>query len=160
MRAAISQELGYDLAHGRMLGLPAMEAAQALADLTEISSQIAAAVLAAADGSVVGSTLPDEERATAVGRAAVELLAAAEEERSEGRQGLVQVQAAFRDGSVFVVSDQRHVVVAVTRADPTVGLVFYDLKTCLRLVGEEPAKKPAAQRRRKKVEEESADGEA
>jgi hypothetical protein len=77
------------------------------------------------------------------------------------------VQAAWPDGSVFVVRDERHLVVAVTRPDPTVGLVFYDLKTCLRLVGEEPAEKPAAQRRRKKVEEESAkvdeesaDGEA
>jgi predicted regulator of Ras-like GTPase activity (Roadblock/LC7/MglB family) len=167
MGAAISQELGYDLPHGRMLGLPAMEAAQALADLTEISSQIEAAVLADADGSVIGSTLPENESAAGVARAAVELVAAADEERGEGAQSLVQVQAAWPDGSVFVVRDERHLVVAVTRPDPTVGLVFYDLKTCLRLVGEEPAKKPAAQRRRKKVEEESAkveeesaDGEA
>jgi len=137
-----------------------MEAAQALADLTEISSQLVGAVLADADGSVVASTLPDDERAAAVARAAVELLAAAEEERREGPE-LIQVQAALPDGSVFVVRDDRHFVVAVTGPNPTVGLVFYDLKTCLRLVGEEPAQKPARRRRKKEEqEEESADGEA
>jgi hypothetical protein len=68
------------------------------------------------------------------------------------------VQTATPEGSVFVVRDERHLVVAVTRPEPTVGLVFYDLKTCLRLVGEEPAKKPA-RRRRKKEEEAPPDAE-
>jgi predicted regulator of Ras-like GTPase activity (Roadblock/LC7/MglB family) len=135
-----------------------MEAAQALADLTEISSQIEGAVLADAEGSVVASTFPDDEHAAAVARAAVELLAAAEETRGEGTQPLIQLQAALPEGSVFVVRDDRHLVAAVTRPDPTVGLVFYDLKTCLRLVGGEPAKKPARARRKK--DEEESDGEA
>ena len=135
-----------------------MEAAQALADLTEISSQIQAAVLAEATGAVVASTLGDEERSTEFARAAVELLAAAEAESRGGAERLVQVQTATPEGSVFVVRDERHLVVAVTRPEPTVGLVFYDLKTCLRLVGEEPAKKPA-RRRRKKEEEAPPDAE-
>jgi predicted regulator of Ras-like GTPase activity (Roadblock/LC7/MglB family) len=135
-----------------------MEAAQALADLTEISSQIEGAVLADAEGSVVASTFPDDEHAAAVARAAVELLAAAEETRGEGTQPLIQLQAALPEGSVFVVRDDRHLVAAVTGPDPTVGLVFYDLKTCLRLVGGEPAKKPARARRKK--DEEESDGEA
>jgi hypothetical protein len=33
---------------------------------------------------------------------------------------------------VFVVRDPDRAVVATTRPEPTVGLVFYDLKTCLR----------------------------
>jgi predicted regulator of Ras-like GTPase activity (Roadblock/LC7/MglB family) len=136
-----------------------MEAAQALADLTEISSQIQAAVLADASGAVVASTLGDEGRTTQLAQAAVELLAAAEEVGRDGSERLVQVQAAALEGSVFVVRDERHLVVAVTRPEPTVGLVFYDLKTCLRLVGEEPEKKPA-RRRRKKEEEEPTDAEA
>jgi predicted regulator of Ras-like GTPase activity (Roadblock/LC7/MglB family) len=134
-----------------------MEAAQALADLTEISSQIEAAVLADAAGGVVGSTLADDENARGLAEAAVELLQAADEARGEGGESPIQVQAETPEGSVFVVRDQSHVVAAVTGPEPTVGLVFYDLKTCLRLVGEEPEKPKPARRRRKKAED--ADGE-
>jgi predicted regulator of Ras-like GTPase activity (Roadblock/LC7/MglB family) len=137
-----------------------MEAAQALADLTEISSQIEGAVLADAAGSVVASTFSDDESAAGVAKAAVELLAAAEEERGDSSQPLIQLQAAFPEGSVFVVRDEQNFVAAVTGAEPTVGLVFYDLKTCLRLVGEDEAAKKPARRRRKKEAEESVDGEA
>ena len=140
-----------------MLVLPAMDAGQALADLTEISSQIDAAVLAGADGSVAASTFADEERGKAVAAAAAELLQAAEEARSDGGERLVQLQAATPEGSVFVVRDDKHVVAAVTGAEPTVGLVFYDLKTCLRLAGEEPQKK--APRRKRKKEEGEGDGQ-
>jgi hypothetical protein len=35
------------------------------------------------------------------------------------------------------VRDEGHLVAAVTGAQPTVGLVFYDLKTCLRLLERE-----------------------
>jgi hypothetical protein len=34
------------------------------------------------------------------------------------------------------------VIAATTREEPTVGLVFYDLKGCLRGLGEEQAPKP------------------
>ena len=47
-----------------------MDAQQALADLTEISSQIEAAVLFSADGSVEGSTLADEAKARNLANAA------------------------------------------------------------------------------------------
>ena len=58
---------------------------------------------------------------------------------AEARERLVQLQVALPDGCVFVVQDDERVVAAVTVAEPTVGLVFYDLKTCLRHVaGEEP----------------------
>ena len=134
-----------------------MEAAQALADLTEISSQIEAAVLADSGGSVLASSFSESEEAAGLARAAVELLAAAEEEGGGGDR-LVQVQAAASEGSLFVVRDERSVVAAVTNADPTVGLVFYDLKTCLRLVGEEPEATPA--RRGRKTDEESSAGKA
>ena len=143
-----------------MLGLPAMDAGQALADLTEISSQIEAAVLAGADGSVAASTFADEERAKAVAAAAAELLQAAEEARSDGADRLVQLQAATPEGSVFVVRDDQHVVAAVTGPEPTVGLVFYDLKTCLRLAGEESEPPKKAARRKRKKEEGEGDGEA
>ena len=142
-----------------MLGLPAMDAGQALADLTEISSQIEAAVLAGADGSVTASTFADEERGKAVAAAARELLQAAEEARSDGADRLVQLQVATPEGSIFVVRDDKHVVAAVTGAEPTVGLVFYDLKTCLRLAGEQPDPPKKAPRRKRKREEGEGDGE-
>jgi predicted regulator of Ras-like GTPase activity (Roadblock/LC7/MglB family) len=134
-----------------------MDAAQALADLTEISSQIEAAVLAGPAGSVVASTFADEGRAKAVAGAAAELLQAADEVRTEGGGRLVQLQGATPEGSVFVVRDEKHLVTAVTGAEPTVGLVFYDLKTCLRLAGEEAGPEATTARRRK--EEGAGDGE-
>ena len=118
-----------------------MDAAQALADLTEISAQIEAAVLAGTDGSVVASTFRQEGRGEELARAAVELLAAAGEGRgSSGAPDLVQIQAATPRGSLFVVRDGDHVVAAVTGLKPTVGLVFYDLKTCLRMLEREAEK--------------------
>src|SRR5919197_1302028 len=123
-----------------------MDAAQALADLTEISSQIDAAVLADGDGSVVASTFREPSRGDELARAAAELVSAADEARGDAPAGgLVQIQAATARGSVFVVRDDRHVVAALTGAKPTVGLVFYDLKTCLRMLEreEEQAAAPA-----------------
>ena len=123
---------------------PRMDAAQALADLTEISAQIEAAVLADHDGSVVASTLADDEAAKAFAEAAAELLAASDEVRTEpGSEPLVQVEGAAHDGSVFVARDDRHLVAAVTKPKPTVGLVFYDLKTCLRMLEREEEAKTA-----------------
>ena len=56
-----------------------------------------------------------------------------------------QLEASTQDGSVFVVRDGGRAVVATTAPDPTVGLVFYDLKSCLR--GSSEAEKPKRRRR-------------
>jgi len=121
-----------------------MDAAQALADLTEISAQIEAAVLADHDGRLIASTLADDAAANSFAEAAAELLAAAGEVRTEpGSDSLVQVEGAALDGSVFVAKDERHLVAAVTKPRPTVGLVFYDLKTCLRMLEREEEAKAA-----------------
>jgi predicted regulator of Ras-like GTPase activity (Roadblock/LC7/MglB family) len=121
-----------------------MDAAQALADLTEISAQIHAAVLAEIDGKVVASTFREPNQGKELAGAAAELVAAADQIRGEsGDQELVQLQAVTPQGSVFVVRDKRHVVAAITGPKPTVGLVFYDLKTCLRMLEREAAATPA-----------------
>ena len=114
-----------------------MEAAQALADLTEISAQIEAAVLAERGGAVVASTFSEDDKGEAFAAAAAELVRAAEDSGELSSKELVQVQAASPQGCVFVVRDEGHLVAAVTGAQPTVGLVFYDLKTCLRLLERE-----------------------
>lgn len=138
-----------------------MDAAQALADLVEISTQIETAVLVDAQGKVAATNLADASRADSVARAAGDLLAAAEESMSgsERSEKLVQLQAATPEGCVFVARDDERVVAAVTVPDPTVGLVFYDLKTCLRhAAGEELAPKPAP-RANVKDGEQGGDGE-
>jgi hypothetical protein len=68
-----------------------------------------------------------------MGEAARALLEAAERTRpSLGPGALTQLEAATLAGSVFVVRDYGRVITATTGPEPTVGLVFYDLKTCLR----------------------------
>ncbi len=115
-----------------------MDAAQALSDLTEISSQIEAAVVLDSDGSTIASTL-DESRSADFARIAHELLAAVS--RVAGERELAQLEAATSDGSVFVVRDGQRTIAATTGPEPTVGLVFYDLKSCLRSgTGEEKPK--------------------
>jgi len=120
-----------------------MDAAQALADLTEISSQIEAAVLFDESGAVEASTLADTSSAAALAAAAARLL-----EQAAAHGEVTQLEASVQDGSVFVVKDGTRRIAAVTGPAPTVGLVFYDLKSCLRGVGDEPAKKRRAPRKK------------
>ena len=157
MRAPVGEELADDRVHGegvygRVLGLPPVEAAQALADLVEISSQIESAVLADADGTVLGSTLG--RRASAAEAIAREARRAPRGAADRGNPTQVEVDRSPRAASSSSRDDER-LVAAVTGRDPTAGLVFYDLKTCLRLAGEEPrqTKKAAAPRRRRKKKE-------
>jgi predicted regulator of Ras-like GTPase activity (Roadblock/LC7/MglB family) len=117
------------------------DTAQALSDLTEISTQIEAAVIFDQEGTVVGATV-DDERAGRLAGAALALYRAAGEQRG---QELVQLDAALPSGSAFVVRDADRLIAATTTPEPTVGLVFYDLKTCLRALSEEapePKAKP------------------
>ena len=133
-----------------------MDPAQALADLAEISSQIESAVLFEEDGSVSGVTGAGEDAAAALVHGALELLEGAAAFRSDG--GTVsQLEASTRDGSVFVVREGNRGIVATTGPQPTVGLVFYDLKSCLR--GAEPDK-PKRRRRPSARTEETAGDEA
>ena len=118
-----------------------MDAQQALADLTEVSSQIQAAVVFDDKGKVAGSTHGDGE---ALAKAAAELLAAADELRP-GDAPLTQLEVATAEGSVFVVRQEQTTIAATTSANPTVGLVFYDLKSALR--GVEAPKKAAPRKR-------------
>ncbi len=129
-----------------------MDIASALADLSEISSQIELAVVFAPDGAVLGSTGADEARAERLARSALQVLDAAAEAGTGPGRALTQVEASLREGSLFVVAGEERGIAATTTSDPTSGLVFYDLRTCLRAVDAEPAKP----RRRPKRKEEKA----
>jgi predicted regulator of Ras-like GTPase activity (Roadblock/LC7/MglB family) len=136
-----------------MLG--AMDAAQAIADLTDISPQVKRVAVVAADGSLAGTNLADEAAAGRLADGARRLV----EQAEEVRPGVSQLEVATVDGSVFVVRDGERLIAATTSPEPTVGLVFYDLKTCLRSIDEAPAK-PKPRARRKKDEDEARDAAA
>jgi hypothetical protein len=99
---------------------------------------------------VLGSTLGSDEAAQGVAKAATELLAGAGGFRSEG--SITQLEASTAGGSVFVVRDGVRRIAATTGPAPTVGLVFYDLKSCLRNADAEPPK-PKRPRRLKPDDE-------
>ena len=126
-----------------MLG--AMDAAQAIADLTEISPQVQDVVVVAADGTLQGSNA-GEHRAAHLAEAAQRLLREAQALQPD----VGQLEAATMQGSVFVVRDAGRLIAATTTPEPTVGLVFYDLKTCLRSVDE--PKKPVRRTRKPKAD--------
>lgn len=124
-----------------------MNAQQALADLTEISSQIQVAVVFDDQGRVGASTLADAARAEKLARVAQELLAAAEAVKA-GESKLTQLEIATEEGSVFIVREGKACIAATTGRNPTVGLVFYDLKSTLRNVKPAAVRKPAAPRKK------------
>jgi predicted regulator of Ras-like GTPase activity (Roadblock/LC7/MglB family) len=127
-----------------------MDAAAALERLQEISSQVRAAVIFERGGKVVGSTLADEQRAKQVADEAEALLAEAEQRRDRADDGeFAQLEVALQAGSVFVVRDGDRLIAATTPPEPTVGLVFYDLKSCLRELEAPAAPKRRAPAKRK-----------
>jgi predicted regulator of Ras-like GTPase activity (Roadblock/LC7/MglB family) len=158
--------------------LASVDAQQAIADLTEISPQVRDVVVIGADGAPAGSNLADEAAQVRLADGAKRLVDAAE----AMRPGVSQLEAATLAGSVFVVRDGDRMIAATTTPEPTVGLVFYDLKTCLRSVdvgstestkakaaaspapeAETPPPKPKPARRRapaKKTDEEGAEDAA
>jgi len=81
---------------------------------------------------------------------AYSLIESAQANLATAETALTQAEASTSTGSLFVVRDGERLVAATTGPEPTVGLVFYDLKAALRTAdaeGEEP--KPRRQRRKK-----------
>lgn len=135
-----------------------VDAPQALADLTEISSQVIHVAIVDGDGTIMATTIGDAPRAERFVDGVRKLLDEAEALRQDrGLQGLAQLEAATLDGSIFVVRRGDRLVAASTRPDPTVGLVFYDLKHCLRsLEAEEPVAAAPPRRTRTRKADASA----
>ena len=129
-----------------------MDAAQALADLTEISSQVHQVAILDSDGTLLAATARDPVRAERFVAALTPLLDEADRlARSRGLPELGQLEVSTLEGSVFAVRQDGRLIVATTRPDPTVGLVFYDLKHCLSSIddgaetGEEAAQNGAGE---------------
>jgi predicted regulator of Ras-like GTPase activity (Roadblock/LC7/MglB family) len=132
-----------------------MDAAQALSELTALSAQITAAIVLDEEGGPAASTL-DDARTRELAQTVKELVAAAG--RAAGRDGgrLAQLEVATPTGSVFVVRDGRRTIAATTRPEPAAGLVFYDLKTSLRGIGDEHTPRPTPKPRARKTAEDDA----
>jgi hypothetical protein len=103
-----------------------VDVSRALAELTEVSSQIRGAVVVDENGNLLGATASAGD---ALASAGSDLVARAASVR--GREP-IQIDASTAEGSVFVLRDGARTIVATTTPEPTVGLVFYDLRSCLR----------------------------
>ena len=111
-----------------------MDVGAALAELKELSTQIDVVLVTSRTGDLEASTATGQT-AVKLARLAADIVSQAEQVRTDmGREALAQLQAATPDGSVFAVLDGDRMAVATTGPDPTVGLVFYDLKTLLRQI--------------------------
>ena len=123
-----------------------MEPNEALAELIDLSSQIEDVASLGESGFVLASS-GAPERGEQLARVAAELLAAAGDVRPSG--DVSRVEVTLGSSSVFVVSEGGRTAVATTVPEPTAGLVVYDLRTALRRLDEEPARKPSKPRKRR-----------
>lgn len=128
-----------------------MDAAQALGELMELSSQITAAIVLDAEGSVLASSTDDASASAALAASTADLIAAAADLGSEDRD-VTRVEVELEDGAVFVVREGGTTVAATTGPSPTSGLVIYDLRTCAHAITPPEPKK----RRTRKPKEEPA----
>ena len=96
---------------------------------------------------MLASTLAGEAETERLARAGVALLEAAAERFGSDARSPTQLEAALREASVFVVSEDGRAIVARTSPGPSSGLVLYDLHTCLRAVAE--AERSAPKRRKR-----------
>lgn len=130
-----------------------VDATAALADLTEISSQVEAAVVVDGEGATLASTLAGDAGTERLARAGVDLFEAAQSRFGNSVRGVTQLEVALREGCVFVAREAGLGIVARTSANPSSGLVFYDLRTCLRSVAQAQAA-PKRKPRRKAAKQE------
>jgi hypothetical protein len=122
-----------------------MDAAQALAELTELSSQVERAALLDAQGEVLGSTDSAPAAAESLAQAARDLVTAAGELHASAGD-VVRVEVELEEGGLFVLSEGGRTIAATTGPSPTAGLVIYDLRTCLHAIDEKPKRRRAAKK--------------
>jgi predicted regulator of Ras-like GTPase activity (Roadblock/LC7/MglB family) len=128
-----------------------MDAAQALRELMDVSSQITAAVVLDADGAVLASAPEDPAAASALAASTQEVVAAASGLGADGSD-VTRVEVELGEGALFVVREGGHTVGATTGPRPTSGLVVYDLRTCAQAIRKEEPKKRRSPRKPKETE--------
>jgi len=128
-----------------------MEAAQAIRELMELSSQITAAIALGEDGSVLASSSDDGAATASLSASTLELVSAAADLGPDGGD-VTRVEVELDEGALFVVREGGRTVAATTGPKPTSGLVVYDLRTCAQAIDTSPKKRRAP----RKPKEESA----
>ena len=98
-----------------------MDAAESLADLKQISTQIDRAVIVRGRRSVAGSTVADEAVSSHIAEAGVRLWDAADRARRTWAARALAARGGDGEGSVFAVRDDEYLIVASTPPEPTVG---------------------------------------
>jgi hypothetical protein len=130
-----------------------MDAAQALAELGELSSQVERAVVLDAAGAPLASLPAAAAADDGLTRAALEAVAVAADLHAGGGE-VTAVEVELETGGLFVLREGGRTIAATTGPDPTAGLVVYDLRTCLRRI---EAEKPKRRRSPKKPPEEAGE---
>ena len=115
-----------------------MDASTALEELVGLSTQIVEVVVATPEGVIEAAHAAGEERAQALAAAGAELFAAAATIRPSS-QAVERVHVDLERGSVVACTDGERSIVATTIAEPTAGLVAYDLRMALRRLRGEAA---------------------
>jgi len=118
-----------------------MDAGQALAELTEISSQIEFALIFDARGELVEATLADRQRAELMAFGAAALLACTTKVGGPERGEPIQVELAYPEGSLLLVREGDLRILALTTPDPIAGLAFFELRACLRKLNDASPKR-------------------
>jgi predicted regulator of Ras-like GTPase activity (Roadblock/LC7/MglB family) len=127
-----------------------MDAAQAIGELMELSSQITAAIALGEDGSVLAAS-SDAAAAAALSASTLELVSAAADLGPDGGE-VTRVEVELDDGAFFVVREGGRTVAATTGPKPTSGLVVYDLRTCAQAIDTAPKKKRATRKPKEEAE--------
>jgi hypothetical protein len=123
-----------------------MDAAQALTELMDLSSQITAAIALDGEGSVLA--VSSEAAAASLAASTLELVAAAEDLGADGGE-VTRVEVELDEGAFFVVREGGRIVAATTGPNPTSGLVVYDLRACAQAIEAAAPKRKRAPRKPK-----------
>jgi hypothetical protein len=117
-----------------------MDAAQALSELKELSSQVERAVVLEADGKVLAATHADPAVGEALAEAALALVSAAGDLHATAAD-VSRAEVELAEGGLFLLREGGRTIAATTGPDATAGLVFYDLRTCLGSIEEKPKRR-------------------
>lgn len=109
-------------------------AKEAIQELLEMSASIRHAVLVRGENEILASTFANgQSEASMVSMARRMLEEARMSAKEMERSPLTQLFVEARSGCVFIVTGEKDTwLAASTGADPTVGLVLYDVNTALR----------------------------
>ena len=117
-----------------------MDAAQALAELRELSSQVERAVVLESGGDILAATDDDRAELEALAGATLALVAAAGELHATAAD-VARAEVELAEGGFFVLREGGRTIGATTGPGPTSGLVVYDLRTCLQAIDDKPKRR-------------------